>query len=96
MTPDADLTRMANSEQGSRVQRAEWIAAGALVINVLSIVFGGGALWQSHQDHDRRIVAIEAGERARAAEMTQILVRLERIDSNTIALKERMDKENGR
>jgi hypothetical protein len=87
---------MANSEQGSQVQRAEWIAAGALIINVLSIVFGGGALWQSHQDHDRRIVAIEAAERARAAEMTQILVRLERIDSNTIALKERMDKENGR
>lgn len=78
------------------MQRAEWIAAGALIINVLSIVFGGGALWQSHQDHDRRIVAIEASERARTREMTQILIRLERIDSNTIALKERMDKDKGR
>jgi hypothetical protein len=87
---------MTPSEEGPRVQRAEWIAAGALIINVLSIVFGGGALWQSHQDHDRRIVAIEAAERARAAEMTQILVRLERIDSNTIALKERMDKDRAR
>lgn len=75
------------------MQRAEWIAAAALIINILSIVFGGGALWQSHQDHDRRIVAIEAAERARAAETTQILVKLERIDRNTIALKERMDRE---
>lgn len=35
---------------------------------------------------------MEAALQARNQEMTQILVRLERIDSNTIALKERMDK----
>ncbi len=93
MTQPRTAAGITSAEQGTRVQRAEWVAAAALIINILSIVFGGGALWQSHQDHDRRIVAIEAAERARATEMTQILVRLERIDSNTIALKERMDKD---
>jgi hypothetical protein len=86
---------MPNS-QGTQVQRAEYIAAGALIINVLGLAFGGGALWQSVQDHEKRIVSVEAADRARSTEMTQILVRLERIDSNTIALKERMDKETGR
>lgn len=82
---------MTTSNERTRVQRAEWIAAGALIINIFGFVFGGGALWQSHNDHDRRIVAVEASIAATNANMTQILVRLERIDSNTIALKERMD-----
>lgn len=83
-------------EKGQAVTRAEWIAVAAVVLNVSTLVFGGGAFWQTQQDHDRRIVAMEASLQARTTEMTQILVRLERIDSNTIALKERMDKEQGR
>ena len=79
-----------------KMNRAEWIAAGAVLLNVATLLFGGGAFWQSVQDHERRLIAIEATDRAREAQMTQILVRLERIDSNTIALKERMDKETGR
>lgn len=75
--------------------RAEWIAVAAVVLNISTLVFAGGAFWQTQQDHDRRIVAMEAALQARTQEMTQILVRLERIDSNTMALKERMDKERG-
>lgn len=72
--------------------RAEWIAVAAVILNISTLVFAGGAFWQTQQDHDRRIVAMEAAIQARTQEMTQILVRLERIDSNTLALKERMDK----
>ena len=80
-------------DEGAPMNRAEWIAASAILLNIATLLFGGGAFWQTVQDHDRRLVAIEAAERTRAAEMTQILVRLERIDRNIIALKERMDKE---
>lgn len=80
------------TDEGLRVNRAEWIAIAAVVLNVGTLVFAGGAFWQTQQDHDRRIIAMESALQARNAEMTTILVRLERIDSNTIALKERMDK----
>lgn len=80
------------TEEGLRVNRAEWIAIAAVVLNVSTLVFAGGAFWQTQQEHDRRILAMENAMQLRNAEMTTILVRLERIDSNTIALKERMDK----
>lgn len=76
--------------------RAEWIAAGAILLNLATLVFGGGAFWQTVQDHERRVVALESIDRDREVMVTQILVRLERIDSNTIALKERMDKGDGK
>ena len=79
--------------ESEQMKRAEWIAAAAIVLNLATLIFGGGAFWQTVQDRDRRIVAVEAAEKLRATEMTQILIRLERIDSNTIALKERMDKD---
>lgn len=82
------------TDEGRTMNRAEWIAAAAILLNLATLIFGGGAFYQTVQDHDRRIVAMEAAEISRTAEMTQILVRLERIDSNTIALKERMDKDN--
>ena len=82
---------MTNESQS--MTRAEWIAAAAMGVNVLGFAFGGGALWQMVNDHDKRMTAVEAIDRAREAQMTQILVRLERIDANTVALKDRMDKD---
>ena len=82
---------MTNESQS--MTRAEWIAAAAMGVNVLGFAFGGGALWQMVHDHDKRMTAVEAIDRAREAQMTQILVRLERIDANTVALKDRMDKD---
>lgn len=75
------------------MNRAEWIAIAALFLNVIGFAFGGGALWQSVNEHEKRIVSIEAIDRARELQNTQILVRLERIDSNTMALKERLDSQ---
>lgn len=69
--------------------RAEWIAAAAMGLNILGFAFGGGVVWQMINDHDQRIVSLEAVDRAREAQLTQILVRLERIDANTTAMKER-------
>lgn len=73
------------------VTRAEWIAIGALAVSICGGVFSLGVVYADVQDHERRIVSVEAIDREREIQMTQILVRLERIDSNTQALKERMD-----
>lgn len=82
-----------NMKEGrlSDMNRAEWVAAAALGINILGFAFGGGALWQSVNEHDRMLGELEAKDSARDAQMTQILVRLERIDANTMALKDRVD-----
>lgn len=70
--------------------RAEWIAAAAMGVNVLGFAFGGGALWQMVNEHDKRLTAVELIDQQRTQQLTEILVRLERIDVNTMALKERM------
>lgn len=82
------------SQERLRVNRAEWIAIGALAVSICGGVFSLGVVYADVQDHERRIVSVEAIDRARDDQMTQILVRLERIDSNTQTLKERMDKGN--
>lgn len=84
------------TDESTRMTRGEMFGVAAIALNLATLTFGGGAFYQTVQDHEKRIVAVEAADKARSAEMTQILVRLERIDSNTIALKERMDKESGR
>jgi hypothetical protein len=81
------------TDESKSMTRAEWIAAGAMGVNVLGFAFGGGALWQMVNDHDKRLTAVEALDRSRAAQMTEILVRLERIDANTTALKERVGQQ---
>lgn len=70
--------------------RAEWIAAAAMAVNVLGFAFGGGAFWQTQQSQGARIEKLEAVDRIRDGQLTQMLVRLERIDANTTALKERL------
>lgn len=37
--------------------RAEWIAAGAFVLNIATLVFGLGVVWGDVQDHERRLSA---------------------------------------
>ena len=75
---------------GASLKRAEWIAVAALGLNILAIVFGGGAVWQTGQDNTRRIVSLEGWQEITDNKSLQILIRLERIDANTTALKERM------
>lgn len=71
------------------MNRAEWVAVAALGINILGFAFGGGALWQQVTEQGKRLDAVEAIDRERETQFTQVLVRLERIDANTTALKER-------
>lgn len=71
-----------NAERAS-MTRAEWIAACAIILNVLTLVFGGGAFWQTVQDHERRLVAQEARSDTLAP-------RIERIDANVELLIEQM------
>lgn len=78
---------MSGEGEAQRMSRAEWIMIG---LNLIVIVFGGGSFWQSQQDQENRILKLEASERSHEQQMTQILVRLERIDANTTALKERI------
>ena len=61
--------------------RAEWIAAIAILLNLATLVFGGGAFWQTVQDHERRISAEEAKSDA-------LIPRIERIDANVAVLAE--------
>lgn len=93
---DAPMTRTHDTPktEGSTMTRGEQFGVAAIALNLATLIFGGGAFYQTVQDHDRRIVAVEAADKAREAQSTQILIRLERIDSNTIALKERLDKDH--
>lgn len=76
--------------EGNSMTRAEWIAAAAILLNLATLVFGGGAFWQTVQGHDDRLTKIEANDLSQSTQFTEVLVRLERIDANTTALKERM------
>lgn len=83
-----------NTKERHTMTRGEQFGVAAIALNLATLIFGGGAFYQTVQDHDRRIVAVEVAEGKRSEQMTQILIRLERIDSNTISLKDRMDKDH--
>lgn len=74
MTDAPDL-----SPQSRRINRAEWISFGALALNVLTLVFGLGAVWSQVQDHNRRISGLET-------KMDVIVPKVERIDANVTFL----------
>jgi cell division protein FtsB len=59
--------------------RAEWIAAGAFVLNIATLVFGLGVVWGDVQDHERRLSAQET-------KMDTMIPRVERIDANVAFL----------
>lgn len=61
--------------------RAEWIAASAILLNLATLIFGGGAFYQTVQDHEGRLGKVE--------ERTDALIpRVERIDTNVGLLLE--------
>lgn len=64
-----------------KVTRAEWIAAIALVLNVMTIAFVAGQVVQTQQDHARRIEQLEETDR-------QLVPKVERIDANVSFLAE--------
>lgn len=64
-----------------KVTRAEWIAAIALLLNLMTIAFVAGQVMQAQADHERRIGANEAA-------IKQIIPRVERIDANVEFLAE--------
>jgi hypothetical protein len=79
---DAAVVRFNAGRGKAAVSRAEWIAVGALALNVGTLVFGLGVVWADVQDHERRI---EMQERK-----TDVLVpKVERIDANVSFLAER-------
>ncbi|MES2782578.1 MAG: hypothetical protein V4657_07270 [Pseudomonadota bacterium] len=64
------------------MKRAEWISVAALVLTMASGVFQLGVVWQAQQDHERRIIVIEADSKV-------LITRVERIDANVSFLAER-------
>lgn len=67
---------------GGAVTRAEWIAIGAFLLNVATLVFGLGVMWADIQDHERRISQQER-------KMEELVPKVERIDANVTFLAER-------
>ena len=73
------------------VTRAEWIAIGALALNVLTLAFGAGVIWRDVEDHSRRLLTQEA-------KMDSLVPKVESIDANVKFLAElaREDREEYR
>lgn len=76
-------------QEGPRVNRAEWTAVAAILLNVATLIFGAGTLWQQSQDHDRRIVLVEQRYDA-------MVVKVERIDANVSYLADRAREDRER
>ena len=74
---------MSEKDERDPMNRAEWIAAVAIGLNVITLVFGGGAFWQTVQDHERRILIQES-------KSDTIAPRIERIDANVALLIDQM------
>ena len=64
-----------------KVDRAEWIAAIALLLNFGTIAFVAGQVVQEQADHERRITAEEAKSET-------LIPKVERIDANVQFLAE--------
>jgi hypothetical protein len=69
--------------------RAEWISIASLVITLAALVFNIGVVYQTVQDHDRRIIAEEA-------KSDQLIPRVERIDANVAFLAEQAREQRER
>jgi hypothetical protein len=69
--------------------RGEMFGVTAIALNLATLVFGGGAFWQTVQDHERRLASEEAKSDA-------IIPRIERIDANVELLIKQMDKERAK
>lgn len=72
----------ADQPRGQSVSRAEWIAIAAVLLNILTLVFGAGTMWADIQEHDRRLDIQEA-------KLDELIPKVERIDANVSYLAER-------
>lgn len=70
------------TQEREAVTRAEWTAVVAVVLNVCTIAFAVGVVWQQQQEHDRRIAIVET-------QTGQMTLKIERIDANVTFLAER-------
>lgn len=68
--------------------RAEWMAAAALAVSLIQGAYIAGVEVQRLNDHDRRIIGLEAGQDRMAAKVEEIRVTSARIDANVSALAE--------
>lgn len=95
MTP-SNHTDPSPTEKG--LTRAEWMAAASLVLSTLTMAYMAGIEVQRLNDHDRRIIGLEAGQDRMAAKVEEIRVTSARIDANVSALTEqaRERRERGR
>lgn len=87
------------TEETTRVTRAEWIAAAALVISILQGAYVAGIEVQRLNDHDRRLANMEEQQDRSAGKIEQLLVTVARIDANVSTLtddraRERQQKGN--
>lgn len=71
------------------VTRAEWGSFFAILLNVATLIFLAGTVWQQQQDHERRLVLIEQQSAA-------MIVKVERIDANVAFLAERAREDRER
>jgi hypothetical protein len=71
------------------MSRAEWIAAAAFALNILTLAFFFGAVWRDVQDHGRRLAEVESSN-------TELVQKVERIDANVSFLAELAREERGR
>lgn len=54
------------------MKRAEWIAIAAFLVSIAQGLFMLGAVWGQVQDHDRRILEIEAENKSTVLQLTRI------------------------
>ncbi len=55
------------------LNRAEWIAAAAVIISSVGTMFSAGIEVQRINDHERRLTAVEAEQSAIAGKVEQLL-----------------------
>lgn len=79
MTPPTD--NPTPKARRDAMTRAEWIAAAALGLNILTLAFFFGAVWRDVQDHGRRLGLVETSN-------TELVQKVERIDANVSFLAE--------
>lgn len=77
------------SDNRDNLKRAEWGVVLSLIVSGVNLAWTAGVVWQSVQDHDRRIAAIEVRTEAMAQ-------RIERIDANVQFLAERAKEDRDR
>ncbi len=94
MTDTAEQTKV--NQQATALTRAEWIAAGALIISTGTGLYTAGIEVQRLNDHDRRLAAVEASESTASGKIEQLLITTSRIDANVTTLTDQSKEQRER